>query len=84
MNWMIWIPIWMVCIVLGYFTGCCRGKKCLHEWVKTSEVLTPRKIDGLGFEGIRGYDIDLWLKRKHIVILTCKKCGKVYKSVEEI
>lgn len=63
-------------------------KKCVHEWIKQSES-THRSNYGpldnidscspLLYERIR-----LSCKGKHIVILTCSKCGKIYESVERI
>jgi len=58
---------------------------CKHEWEKMSDTIIramPEEIlksvtkingDGCGVLGI-----------KHIVILACKKCGKIYKSVETL
>jgi hypothetical protein len=56
---------------------------CKHEWEKIYETVFkpfPDKlidnIDEMSMSGLKE------LKSKHIVIFACKKCGKIYKSVE--
>lgn len=58
---------------------------CKHDWVKASDIVLES-----GFEQIAQYD-DLvsrmkniepyMLVKTHILLMVCKKCGKVYKSV---
>ena len=58
---------------------------CKHEWEKISDTIIRaipeellKNITELTGDGTGVLDV------KHIVILTCKKCGKVYKSVEKL
>lgn len=58
---------------------------CKHEWEKMSDTVARAlpdelisrltKVNGMG---------DVFLKTKHVVVLACKKCGKIYKSVETL
>ena len=55
---------------------------CEHEWEKFSEVTLPSGMDQMGKYGCHPREVYLsFFVQTHIVILTCKKCGKVYKSV---
>lgn len=58
---------------------------CKHEWEKMSDtvirVLPEELISRI--TSIKGLGIEV-LKTRHVVILACKKCGKIYKSVETI
>jgi len=58
---------------------------CKHEWEKMSDTIIramPEKIleNVIGING-NGRSV---LAVKHIVVLACKKCGKIYKSVETL
>lgn len=58
---------------------------CKHIWDKISETTLPSPFETLKEGGCMTEDILPWLMRKtHIVILTCKKCGKVHKEVTAI
>lgn len=58
---------------------------CKHEWEKMSDTIirvmpedvlkNVTRVYGNG-NGVLGI--------KHIVVLACKKCGKIYKSVETL
>lgn len=58
---------------------------CKHEWEKMSDTIirvmpedvlkNVARVYGNG-NGVLGI--------KHVVILACKKCGKIYKSVETL
>jgi len=58
---------------------------CKHEWEKMSDTIIramPEEIlkNVIGINGNGGGVLGI----KHIVILACKKCGKIYKSVETL
>jgi hypothetical protein len=58
---------------------------CKHEWEKMSDTIIRampeemlENIAEINGNGSGVFDV------KHIVILACKKCGKIYKSVETL
>lgn len=58
---------------------------CKHEWEKMSDTIVralPEELLGK-ITSIKGMGIEV-LKTKHVVILACKKCGRIYKSVETL
>ena len=60
---------------------------CKHNWKVLSETTTESKIEHAGKIGARFNTkggADWALERKHIQILTCEKCGKLERFVEEI
>lgn len=54
---------------------------CNHEWEVVSDKLIPPKIDLNIVDEVSGVRSD-HLVSKHVFIMSCKKCGKIYKSVE--
>ena len=56
---------------------------CKHEWEKVTDTVIRALPEELldRITSIHGMGVAL-LKTRHVVILTCKKCGKIYKSVE--
>ena len=58
---------------------------CKHEWEKMSDTVIralPEELL-LRITSINGIGREV-LKTRHVVILACKKCGKIYKSVETL
>ena len=56
---------------------------CKHEWEKVSETTLPCALDNLkalGMESETYYTSQL--RKKYILVLGCKKCGKLDKTVE--
>ena len=57
---------------------------CKHEWEKVSETMMPSAFD-IATES--KYTVkNAWpnhLRRKFILVLACKKCGALNKTVEE-
>lgn len=58
---------------------------CRHDWEKQSDTVIRAMPEELlsKLSKINGSS-SMLLAVKHVVILTCKKCGKVYKSVEKL
>jgi len=56
---------------------------CKHEWNKVSETILPSAFEQVK-NNIHGeVNFMPWmLRRKAIIILACKKCGKLYETVE--
>jgi len=58
---------------------------CKHKWLTLSETITKSKIEHakeIGLIVTKGHSFDL--ERKHIQVLSCEKCGKLKRFVEEI
>jgi hypothetical protein len=56
-----------------------------HEWEILSETTTESQIEQLKRLGTTKCNIyNGMLDRKHIIILICKKCGKLKRFVEDI
>ena len=58
---------------------------CKHDWEILSETVTKSNLQhtkdlGYHLKKLSSFD----LKRKQIQIVTCKKCGKLKRFVEEI
>lgn len=58
--------------------------KCQHDWKKIAETTLPSGFEqmekgGLGFDKISGVNP---FKKKYILVLFCKKCGKLVKFTE--
>lgn len=58
--------------------------RCKHDWeVKSEEILPPKfKLDNCVNIKFGREDASDLLSSTHIIIMACKKCGKIYKSVE--
>jgi hypothetical protein len=61
-------------------------KKCLHEWEKQSDVVMKSahevSLEKNTSPEVAGYySIKNYFQQCHVLVLTCKKCGTVYKSV---
>lgn len=59
---------------------------CKHEWEVLSEIVTKSKMAHLS-ELIRRAPNEFdnaMLERKHIQIVTCKKCGAIKRYVEDL
>jgi len=57
-------------------------KKCKHDWEVKSEKFVPALINVLVEQGSRMKNIPLSvLESTHIVIMVCKKCGKIDKTI---
>ena len=58
-------------------------KKCAHDWLKVSETVLPSGLEQLlATKQVSEVSVSSYLVQKsHIVVLTCKKCGKVHKEV---
>jgi hypothetical protein len=57
---------------------------CKHKWEKIVETTNPA-LFASAEPGFRGKNLPECIFRgKHIVIMACEKCGKVYKSVEDV
>lgn len=58
---------------------------CKHKWTALSETITKSKLEVLA-ELVQGNIrwTSLMLKRKHIQIVSCDKCGKLHRFVESI
>ena len=58
---------------------------CKHKWSLVVDETLPSPMSELGKLGyvkkFKGGDCTL-LKKTHIVVMSCDKCGKVFKSVE--
>ena len=54
-------------------------KQCKHAWIKQSDVVLPAPAEQV--ESIDGRLSEFFFKKTHIVVLTCDRCGKIYKSV---
>ena len=58
-------------------------KRCKHEWAKITERMEGAPIDRLkNMKKIKG-DSEIMYKT-YILILQCKKCGKLDKTVEKV
>ena len=60
---------------------------CKHEWKMISETTTKSKFElmtGPGGEFSADSIPYPMFKRKHIQVVTCSKCGKLKRFVEEI
>lgn len=56
---------------------------CKHEWVVLSETVTKSAVEiaaSLGATSIKNASTD----RKHILVVSCDKCGKLKRFVEDI
>ena len=58
--------------------------KCQHEWDKVSETVLPSGYEQMEagntkFDRMSGVSL---FRKKYILVLSCKKCGKVKKVVE--
>lgn len=59
---------------------------CRHKWNKVSDLITESSIEVIS-KALPGAETPYELagtNRKHIVILTCDKCGKVNKIVTNL
>lgn len=65
---------------------------CKHQWDVLSETTTESKYENT-IKAARGNDVIgsftipsqmACAERKHILVVTCKKCGKLKRFVEEI
>jgi len=60
---------------------------CKHDWKVLSETVTKSRFEVLtqigDFEGLKTRGGSMF-KRKHIQIITCDKCGKLKRFVDEI
>lgn len=59
--------------------------KCKHDW-NTDHTTTESKMEQcsrLKYE-VSGRGVSYLTEKKHITIMTCKKCGQVKRFVEEI
>lgn len=60
--------------------------KCRHEWEKISETILESafeqmiKANTYGEQQMRGINP---FRKKYILVLQCKKCGELNKTVEE-
>jgi hypothetical protein len=60
---------------------------CRHNWKKESDVVLPSAYEQMqgsfpNFES-RNRSIPYWsFIKTHVLVLSCTKCGKIYKSVE--
>lgn len=58
---------------------------CKHEWKVLSEVTTKSKFSELaGVTRMKSVDIEELTARKHILTVTCEKCGDIKQFVNEI
>lgn len=57
-------------------------KKCKHDWIKQTDIIIPPPINQETITKIKNASVDFFTKT-HVIILSCKKCGKIYKSVEK-
>ena len=60
---------------------------CKHKWKVLSETTTDSKLDRLMANIPEFAPLEMkiqWVKKKHIQIITCGKCGKLKRFVEEI
>jgi len=58
--------------------------KCIHEWEKLAETTLPsgyeQMVEGkVTFDKMSGVRL---FEKKYILVLSCKKCGKLKKIVE--
>ena len=59
--------------------------KCVHEWEKIAETTLPSGFEQMvghveGAQSARGINP---YKKKYILVLACKKCGQLDKTIEE-
>lgn len=60
---------------------------CKHDWDLMSEVTTKSKIEAvtkLTDFRLTGELMEIFVRRKFIQLLKCKKCGKLKRFVEDI
>ena len=62
---------------------------CKREWKVLSEVITKSKLDQLNASGLSNLKANGALileltSRKHILTVTCEKCGDIKQFVNEI
>lgn len=61
------------------------GLFCRHEWEKLAETTLASAFEQMAASVTKANRIEAgptYFRKKHIVIATCKKCGRVYKSCE--
>ena len=58
------------------------GFFCKHDWDKISEVTLPGEGEIIHSNGLTP---NTWnsFKGKYVLVLACKKCGKVHKVIEK-
>ena len=59
--------------------------RCKHEWIKQSEVTLPSAFEQITesfAESIRDASA-IMFQKKYILVLSCKKCGKLDKTIEK-
>lgn len=58
---------------------------CKHEWKMISETTTKSQLEHMKENNFNPEEINMFaLKRKHIQVVTCSKCGKLKRFVEDI
>lgn len=60
---------------------------CKHEWEVLSETVTESQLEHLNKVAGLGNGAEYFqsmLVRKHIQVVSCKKCGELKRYVEEI
>ena len=58
---------------------------CKHEWKVLSVVTTTSKYSELGdVTRLKKVDLEALTTRKHILTVTCEKCGEIKQFVNEI
>lgn len=81
-------PIWGYAVLSfvfllagGFFLG---RPKCVHEWEKVSDVVLQSAYEDFMKGGNLAHVSAPYtvFSRKHILVLKCEKCGKIWKSVE--
>ena len=57
---------------------------CKHNWKKESDVIMKPDLEQLieNLQMMNKFEIHKsFISQTHVVILSCKKCGKIYRSI---
>lgn len=57
---------------------------CKHDWETISEVTLPSAFEQMAgkLSSLKGWDTSMFVK-KHVLVIKCKKCGKLHKFESE-
>ena len=59
------------------------GPNCLHDWeVKSKDILPSAYEQMIAGKQLTDSILPVWFQKKIVIILSCKECGKLDKTIE--